>query len=69
VQSTLTIIITALLESVSAHFFFVDIKSQIACNFYAKDVINLLSMAIMEGHHFLSGGCMGRSVAGTEQNI
>jgi hypothetical protein len=51
-RPTLAIIIATLLESVSAHFSFVDIKSQIACNFYAKDGTDWLSLPIMEGQPF-----------------
>ena len=51
-RATTVIIIASLIESVSAHFSFVDIKSQIACNFYAKDGINWLSKPIMEGQPF-----------------
>jgi hypothetical protein len=51
-RATLAIVIATLLESASAHFSFVDIKSQIACNFYAKDGTDWLSLPIMEGQPF-----------------
>jgi hypothetical protein len=51
-RAILTIVITMLPEGASAHFSFIDIKSQIACNFYAKDGINRLLEPIMEGQPF-----------------
>jgi hypothetical protein len=51
-QTTLTIVIATLLEGASAHFSFVEIISQIAWNFYAKDGINWLLAPIMEGQPF-----------------
>lgn len=38
-----------LLKSVSAHFSFIDIRSQIACDFYAEDGQNWLPQPILEG--------------------
>ncbi|KAL3780846.1 hypothetical protein ACHAW5_000840 [Stephanodiscus triporus] len=52
-RATLAIVASvALIECVSAHFSFVDIRSQIACDFYADDGPNWLSLPILAGANF-----------------
>jgi hypothetical protein len=43
---------TALLECVSGHFSFVDIRSQIACDFYAGDGPHWLLLPIFAGANY-----------------